>query len=614
MGYKIDYYKFMKLQLAMENLMLRMLEDMAVLADVEKYMRGSNAIQCKSIDAVNSYIMNKHIETAIPAIESAISNFYKVENSYFFEMYNIDYKSGSIIEEEHLSEVEKELKRLKGEISTFIQNMNSDIKSVDHIVGLESPDVGDFEDGIDSLIKISEKLREDFETYEKSKLMEAKGIQWVVDASVATVEGCLGGIHNMVGYAPETDVELEVPEYTMRASAFYDVFQYTDERYQNVLDNKDEQTKLYYKYMESERLSQYFNNMLFATASMALPFGNKIRGAKLALHEGISLISFAYSADRTYKGYELMQQVENMDADSEANGLFNLDNSEYGKYIKAIGEASNLYTAASASNLLEYKVFGKPVTISSNIATCGEEYISDKTNSLIYQVTGEQNLVTSVISGMVGNGFVNGVKLEIEDVGRLDIDPSVDYDVDFQNNSVIMDVEAKDVPVKSVGEGGSVTNGYSGEEWCRYFRETYGNDNVTWENATPSQLARSWQGSGKYPGIDEYTDITVNKGSILYRGEPNGTEYFTSLDAIEQSRRDATTIFEGLQVEKNPIHGYRGEMQGYLFNEDVASAYGITNANPQYGKGGLPQYYVPDVQDLIDKGILIPVDNIKLNK
>ena len=454
MGYKIDYYKFMKLQLAMENLMLRMLEDMAVLADVEKYMRGSNAIQCKSIDAVNSYVMNKHIETAIPAIESAISNFYKVENSYFFEMYNIDYKSGSIIEEEHLSEVEKELKRLKGEISTFIQNMNSDIKSVDHIVGLESPDVGDFEDGIDSLIKISEKLREDFETYEKSKLMEAKGIQWVVDASVATVEGCLGGIHNMVGYAPETDVELEVPEYTMRASAFYDVFQYTDERYQNVLDNKDEQTKLYYKYMESERLSQYFNNMLFATASMALPFGNKIRGTKLFIHEGISLISFAYSADRTYKGYELMQQVENMDADSEANGLFNLDNSEYGKYIKAIGEASNLYTAASASNLLEYKVFGKPVTISSNIATCGEEYISDKTNSLIYQVTGEQNLVTSVISGMVGNGFVNGVKLEIEDAGRLDIDPSVDYDVDFQNNSVIMDVKVEEVPTNGGGKGG----------------------------------------------------------------------------------------------------------------------------------------------------------------
>lgn len=160
----------------------------------------------------------------------------------------------------------------------------------------------------------------------------------------------------------------------------------------------------------------------------------------------------------------------------------------------------------------------------------------------------------------------------------------------------------------------SGSNSYSGEEWCRYFREIYGNNNVTWENATPSQLARSWQGSGKYIGIDEYTDVIVDKGTILYRGEPNRTEYFTTLDAIEQSGRNATTIFEGLQVEKNPIHGYRSEMQGYLFNEDVASAYGITNANPQFGNGGLPQYYVPDIQDLIKKGILTPVDNIKLYK
>ena len=71
---------------------------------------------------------------------------------------------------------------------------------------------------------------------------------------------------------------------------------------------------------------------------------------------------------------------------------------------------------------------------------------------------------------------------------------------------------------------------------------------------TPSEIARSWQGTGKYPGIDDYVDITVEKGTVLYRGEPNGTEYFTTLDAIEQSGRDATKLFEGLQVEKNPIH------------------------------------------------------------
>ena len=143
-----------------------------------------------------------------------------------------------------------------------------------------------------------------------------------------------------------------------------------------------------------------------------------------------------------------------------------------------------------------------------------------------------------------------------------------------------------------------------------------GGSEVAYESGskTPSEIARSWQGTGKYPGIDDYVDVTVEKGTVLYRGEPNGTEYFTTLDAIEQSGRDATKLFEELQVEKNPIHGYRGEMQGYIFNEDVASAYGITNANPQFGKGGLPQYYVTDVQDLIDKGILTPVDNIKLLK
>ena len=40
----------------------------------------------------------------------------------------------------------------------------------------------------------------------------------------------------------------------------------------------------------------------------------------------------------------------------------------------------------------------------------------------------------------------------------------------------------------------------------------------------------------------------------------------------------------------------------------------MTKANPQFRTGGLPQYYVPDVKDLIDKGILTPIDTIKLTK
>ena len=220
-------------------------------------------------------------------------------------------------------------------------------------------------------------------------------------------------------------------------------------------------------------------------------------------------------------------------------------------------------------------------------------------------VTG--NDTAGMVAGMVASGVtakgLNGIEAEANKLAKPKLG-----DVGDGGDAVLNDAD-----VGSAVEGGS-TSSYSGEEWCRYFRETYGSDKVVWENATPSQLARSWQGTGKYIGVDDYVDTVVKKGTILYRGEPNGTEYFTTLDAIEQSGGDATNVFEGLQVEKHPIHGYRGEMQGYVFNEEIASAYGITNANPQFGKGGLPQYFVPNANDYIQKGILVKVDNITLRK
>ena len=41
--------------------------------------------------------------------------------------------------------------------------------------------------------------------------------------------------------------------------------------------------------------------------------------------------------------------------------------------------------------------------------------------------------------------------------------------------------------------------------------------------------------------MDNYVDMNMHKGDILYRGEPNGTEYFTTLDAVEGSGCNATT-------------------------------------------------------------------------
>ena len=73
-------------------------------------------------------------------------------------------------------------------------------------------------------------------------------------------------------------------------------------------------------------------------------------------------------------------------------------------------------------------------------------------------------------------------------------------------------------------------------------------------------------------------------------------------------------MFDRLQVEENPVHGYRSNMQGYKATIDLDAAFGLAKANPQFGKGGWPQIFVPDADDLIQKGYLVPVDNILLKK
>ncbi|RSD28531.1 hypothetical protein EJA10_05280 [Mesobacillus subterraneus] len=132
------------------------------------------------------------------------------------------------------------------------------------------------------------------------------------------------------------------------------------------------------------------------------------------------------------------------------------------------------------------------------------------------------------------------------------------------------------------------------------------------ENISPSEIARSWQGQGAYPGIDKYRDITLKKGTIIYRGEPYGSEYFTTGRSIQRARNDATVLFEGLQVQRHPQFGYRPGMTAYVVDDDIAAAFGITKANPQYGPGNLPQMFVPDANVLIEQGILKPIHSQRL--
>ena len=58
-----------------------------------------------------------------------------------------------------------------------------------------------------------------------------------------------------------------------------------------------------------------------------------------------------------------------------------------------------------------------------------------------------------------------------------------------------------------------------------------------------SAIARSLQGTPKYPGIDRFKDITLKKGTILYSGFPGQTAFYTTASALRRAGDSAATLF-----------------------------------------------------------------------
>ena len=140
------------------------------------------------------------------------------------------------------------------------------------------------------------------------------------------------------------------------------------------------------------------------------------------------------------------------------------------------------------------------------------------------------------------------------------------------------------------------------------------------KNYDPVEIAKSWQGDFPYTGVDEYQNILIKKGDILFAGEPFPTGYMVSEKTITDVGNNATKLFEGVQVKPYYVRGmdsaeYRKIMGAYKFNEDINSATGITLSNPQFGQGGLTQYFVPDFREAVHNKFIVPVktSNIKLN-
>ncbi|MFC2097010.1 hypothetical protein ACFLSI_01620 [Bacteroidota bacterium] len=102
----------------------------------------------------------------------------------------------------------------------------------------------------------------------------------------------------------------------------------------------------------------------------------------------------------------------------------------------------------------------------------------------------------------------------------------------------------------------------------------------------------SWQGSGDYPGVDDWATAKIPNNFNLYGGLPGQSEYYS----IDLTIIDADTIkvdyWESLQVKAHPEFGYRPMVGVFYLKDTIVVAISKTLANPQYGEGGAWQIYV----------------------
>lgn len=156
---------------------------------------------------------------------------------------------------------------------------------------------------------------------------------------------------------------------------------------------------------------------------------------------------------------------------------------------------------------------------------------------------------------------------------------------------------------------GSIRTGFKGvtEGWSA----------VTGE-ASPlaSRVANAWQGQGAYIGIDRWSDTVVSAGTQMESLHPVLTGFSAPEGTMASLGGDSAAVSRGVQVgpgdinpDWNILHNYRPEGVTLRFNTDVPAATSHAMANPQFGEGGLHQFFVPDVVSKIHAGDISVVDS-----
>ncbi|MEG1572638.1 MAG: hypothetical protein RSC04_02240 [Bacteroidales bacterium] len=107
--------------------------------------------------------------------------------------------------------------------------------------------------------------------------------------------------------------------------------------------------------------------------------------------------------------------------------------------------------------------------------------------------------------------------------------------------------------------------------------------------------------SGPDYNADKWYPVLLGKGDTLVGGYPGQSAYYTISAYYLTCNRDTANYWEGLQVKSSPRYGYRTRVTYYVVkNNSTIALIGKALNNPQYGKGGAWQFYVPNYSTMLD--------------
>lgn len=205
---------------------------------LSEYMYDSCSINCKAARSVKAYVKDVHISAVSPYILNAIDVVRTITTEYFYEMYEIDNGEDSVIQEEHLENLEGKLYGLKNKACEILFELEKYAEAISDIMDVTTKSAEELEPYLDEQKLIVTKLKNEFALYESERLEEAKTAQEVINGFYTKVSNYGNDNLDITKYDGEYYIEPLPTEGLPEVEQLYDELGYNDE--ENAIDTLGE--------------------------------------------------------------------------------------------------------------------------------------------------------------------------------------------------------------------------------------------------------------------------------------------------------------------------------------------------------------------------------------